>query len=491
MKRNQLKMVTQKDKTMNRKGLIRISIMVLISLGLNACVPELTIREPNRDTPESFPDHQDSVNTAEIDWKSYFSDPDLIALIDTALKNNQELNIVLQELEMARNEVDALRGEYQPFIDVGVDLGVDKVGRYTRNGVLEANNEIEPGEEFPEPLTEMRFEAMASWEIDIWRKLRNARESANKRYLASVEGRNFLITNLIAEIADSYYELMALDNELLIVLQNIQIQNDALRIVRLQKEATRVTELAVKRFEAQVLDTRSLQFGIQQRIVETENRLNYLLGRYPQPIPRSSENFQRLEPNSVKPGTPSQLLSHRPDIRQAELELEAARLDVAVARARFYPTAGLSAGLGLHAFNPAYLAVAPESIVYGLAGDLVAPVVNRKEIKATYFNANARQLQAVIEYEQTILNAYVEVVNQLSRMENLQSSFELKAEQVEALTESVDISNNLFRSARADYMEVLMTQREALESRFELIETKMQQMHSKVYIYRALGGGWE
>jgi outer membrane protein TolC len=299
-----------------------------------------------------------------------------------------------------------------------------------------------------------------------------------------------MVTNLIAEIATNYYELLALDNQLSIVKQNIEIQSTALAIVRLQKEATRVTELAVRRFEAQVLNTRSLRFGIQQRIIETENRINFLVGRYPTPIARNSEIFNSLVPDSIRAGLPSQLLANRPDIRQAELQLLAAKLDIKVAKAAFYPRVGISAGIGFNAFDPSLLLKTPESLLYSLAGDLVAPLVNRNALKAMYYNANAKQIQAAYNYERTILNGYIEVVNQLSNINNLANTYDLKSQEVQALTQSITISNNLFRSARADYMEVLLTQRDALEQRFELVDTRLQQMNAMVNIYQALGGGW-
>jgi outer membrane protein TolC len=263
-----------------------------------------------------------------------------------------------------------------------------------------------------------------------------------------------------------------------------------LEIVKLQKEAARVTELAVRKFEAEVLKTKSMQYDIQQNITETENRINFLLGRYPQPIPRSDKAFGDLVPNVVHAGIPSQLLANRPDIKQAELDLSAAKLDVQVAKAQFYPSLGISAAVGYQAFNPAYLFRTPESILYSLGGELVAPLVNRNAIKAMYVNANAKQIQAVYNYERTIINAYVEVANQLAKISNLEKSYDLKSKQVDALNQSIGISNDLFKSARADYMEVLLTQRDALESKFELIETKKQQMNAMVNIYQALGGGW-
>lgn len=466
--------------------------LVFLMSGLTSCVPDLAVQKSaNTSTPEAYNQSSDTTNVAAIDWKTYFTDPYLIALIDTALSNNQELNIMLQEIDIARNEVQAKKGEYLPSVGLGAGLGMDKVGRYTRNGALEANNEIKPGEEFPEPLGDFMVGAYATWEVDIWRKLRNAKKSAYMRYLSSSDGRNFMVTNLIAEIASAYYELLALDNQLALVNQNIEIQNNAYEIVKIQKQATRVTELAVKRFEAQLLNTRSLQYGIQQEIVETENEINFLLGRYPQPIPRNAEAFNDPVPQLIQAGIPAQLLENRPDVKQAELELEAAKLDIKVARAQFYPSVGITAGIGYQAFNPSYLINTPESLLYSLVGDLTSPLINRKAIKAAYYNANAKQIQAVYNYERTLLNAYIEVANQLSNVSNLSNAYELQAQQVEALAASVDISNVLFTSARADYMEVLLTQREALESRFDLNETKMKQLHAKVSIYQALGGGWK
>lgn len=474
-----------------KRIIYRCAGVFCISLLYTACTtPALVQRAVNKTVPASYNNAQDTTNTAALNWRDFFSDPYLNALIDTALKNNQELNIMLQEIEISKNEVRARKGEYLPFVGARGSVGVEKPGRYTNIGASEATTEIEPGKEMPDPLPDYMVGAYATWEVDIWNKLHNAKKAALTRYLSSVEGKNFMITNLIAEIANSYYELLALDNQLDLVKRNIQIQNDALQIVKVQKEAARVTELAVRRFEAQVLHTKSLQYGIQQQIIETENRINFLLGRFPQHVARNSETFSTFTPDTIQAGIPSQLLENRPDIRQAELELTATKLDVKVAKANFYPSLGISAGVGYQAFNPSHLFKTPESLLYFLGGDLAAPLVNRNAIKAMYYSANARQIQAVYDYERTLLNAYIEVANQLSNINNLQNSYDLRASQVEALTRSVTISNNLFRSARADYMEVLMTQRDALESKFELIETKKQQMNAVVNVYRALGGGW-
>jgi outer membrane protein TolC len=188
-------------------------------------------------------------------------------------------------------------------------------------------------------------------------------------------------------------------------------------------------------------------------------------------------------------GIPSQLLVNRPDIRQAELDLAAAKLNVKVAKANFYPSFTIRAGVGFQAFNPMFL-IKPESILYTLGGELMAPLINRRAIKATYFNANEKQIQAVYNYEQSILNAHIEVVNQLAKVSAFTSSYETKAKEVEILMQSIAISNSLFRSARADYIEVLLTQREALEAKIDLIEIRLKLLAAKVQIYGALGGGW-
>lgn len=465
--------------------------VVAIALSLSACVPAMKTLDVRRNTPANYADAQaDTSNAGSTAWQSFFNDPALRSLIDTALANNQELNIVLQEMAIAKNEVRARKGEYLPFVGIAAGAGTEKAGEYTRNGAVEHHLPVAEGRAFPEPVPDFVVGARLSWEIDIWRKLRNSKKAATLRYLGTVEGKNFMVTHLVAEVANSYYELMALDAQLEILRNNIAIQQDALGIVKLEKQAAKVTELAVRRFEAEVLKNRSLQYAIQQRITETENRINYLVGRYPQPVERNSAAFLALLSDSISCGTPAQLLAQRPDIRQAELELAAAKLDVRAARADFYLSVRLNAGVGLNAFDAALLTETPASLIYNVAGDLVAPLVNRNAIKAAYANANARQLQAVYAYERTVLNAYVEVVNQMANLRNLRSSSDLQQQQVDALSSSITISTNLFRGARADYMEVLLTQRDALESRFELVETHKQQLNARVNVYQALGGGW-
>ena len=468
----------------------RDALVVALLLGAG-CVPALTDNPP-RDVALSLPkaftageaEAPATASLATRTWASFFDDPALQRLIAEALEHNQELSLALQELVIANAEVGARRGEYLPRLEAGVDTGLEKVGAFSSQGFSDRATGV------PEHLGRFGFGLRASWEVDVWGRLRNAASAAQLRAEASAEARHFLVTQLVAEVARSYYELLALDAQLEVLERNVKTQTDALEVVKLEKQAARVSELAVQRFEAEVANTRSRRFALEQQRVQTENRVNFLLGRFPQPVPRDARGLVSPLPVAADTGVPAALLEHRPDVRRAMKGLEAAKLDVAVARAGFFPALSVNAAVGYDAFNLTHLVSTPESLVYNLAGNLVAPLLNRAAIEAQYRSANARQLQAVVTWERTVLQAFTDVVNQLAQLDNLSKTNALKARQVATLDEAVSVSNVLFQSARADYMEVLLTRRDALEAQLELIETQKRLQVAKVDLYQALGGGW-
>lgn len=473
---------------MKNKVLIKYMAVALMLFPIWGCkLFKESIKTEDKTVPASYNTSVDTTNTANVKWRNYFTDTNLIALIDTALKNNQELNITMQEIDIARNEVKAKKGEYLPFLGVQLGAGVDGAGKYTWDG--QSEEDWKNSNSKPKHIGDFTISAVFDWELDIWKKLRNGKKAAAARYLSTIEGKNFMVTNLISEIANSYYELIALDNQLDIINKNIEIQQNALSVVKQQKDAARVTQLAVNRFEAQLLNTQNLRYDIQQQITETENKINYLTGRFPAPIVRNDASFNTSVFDSISAGIPAQLLENRPDIRQAEQDLVAAKLDVKVAKAEFFPSLRISAAAGFQAFNPAVW-FNPESILYNVAADLMAPLINRNAIKANYMSSRSKQVQAVYKYQQTILKAYTEVLNQLSGIDNYSKSYVTKSNEADILSQSVTISGNLFNSARADYVEVLLTQREALESKMELIEIKKKQLSAEINVYQALGGGW-
>lgn len=474
---------------------MRKSSLAAVALGvaLSGCVPALVrnrSEEPGLKPPARYAAQPVAVKAVKADADPFgrasvalFASPALRKLVDEALAHNQELNIRFQELVVARAEVSGRRGEYLPKLRAGATAGVDRVGAFTSRGV---NDE---GVGLPATMGDFGFGLIGSWEVDAWGKLRDEASSAEFRYRASVEARRFMVTQLVAELARSYYELLAIDAKLEVLRRNIALQARALVLIRVEKQAARVTELAVQRFEAEVAKYKSVLYETQQARVQTENRINFLVGRYPQPVTRQVAELKAPLPTGLKAGLPSELLENRPDVRQAELELGAAKLDVSAARKAFFPALSLDAKLGLGAFNPAHL-LDPGSIVGGLAGSLSAPLLNRAAIEAQYQSADARQLQALIRYEQSVLQAVTDVTTQLANLDNIQASYDTRAQQVARLEKSVEMSMLLFRAARADYVEVLLTRRDLLEAEIELIERRMQLRQAVVGLYQALGGGW-
>ncbi|WP_367026282.1 TolC family protein [Methylococcus sp. ANG] len=465
--------------------------ITMVLLTLQACgIPDMTTRTADIHLPNQFKlELAEKTNSSNIKWKDFFEDRNLLNLLEIAVANNKEINIMMQRISAAENEIQARRGSYLPFIRTGAAAGGEKPGDYTFNGAVERNLPL-AGNPFPTFVGDYQFGLTSTWEIDIWRKLRNATEVAMLEYMATVEGRNFLITNLVAEVAQSYYELVTLDNQLENLEQNIAIQQNALQIVRELQKFARADTLAIKRYEAEVAKNQSRRYEIKQEITVVENRINYLLGRTPEPIKRTSSGFLELNPKILNTGIPSQLLQNRPDIRKAELELAAAKLNIEVARAEFFPSFGIRAGVGFDAFAMKYLINTPESLAAYVAGELVAPLVNQNAIIAAYKTANVKQVEAAFEYEKSIINAYVEVLNQIANIENMRKSFDLKKNQVDHLVKSIDISIQLFISARTHYLDVLTTQRDALDAKRELIETKQKQVLAMVDLYKSLGGGW-
>lgn len=466
-------------------------LAALAALCFGSCKPlEMSKADQLLPLPDTFIGAgADTVNAVASSWRQYFSDAHLVSLIDTALSNNLDLKMAMQRIEMAKAGVLASRGALLPSVDVGTSAGLSKFGRYTMDGAGNRGAKLIGDKDIPLHLPDFFIGFQSNWEIDAWGKLRNQRKAATARYLASVEGQRLVTTGLISEIVSIYYALVSLHTGLKIIDGNIDIQRNALEMVRVQKEAGRANELAVQQFEAQLLNLQGMRIDAEQQIIENENLLNFLLGRYPQTIAISEEDLLQLEAMTPAPGAPAQLLRNRPDIRAAEYEVLASKADLNAARALFYPNIEINALLGLQAFRPDLLVTSPASLTYGLLGSLAAPLVNRRAIQAEFKAANAYQLEALYAYQQAIIGAYVEVHNGIAGIRHLQQILELKQTEADVLTRSISTSDDLFRTNRATYIEVLLAQQNALNARLELVEVKKRQLLAGVELYRALGGG--
>jgi NodT family efflux transporter outer membrane factor (OMF) lipoprotein len=469
--------------------LLARAIVCATLLVLSSCaIPKLRQAEPAPPLPESFNGVASPDNSALLSIQEFYNDATLTHLIGQALAGNRELKILDEEVQVARSEILARQAAYLPFVTVGANAGLDKPSLYTPLGAAEDQLLTPQGKHFHDPLGDFRLGLNLFWQLDIWRELRNARDAAGQRYIAAIERRNYFVTRLVAEVAENYYTLMSLDKRLETLDQTIQLQDDGYKIAKAKFENAKGTELAVQRFLAEVRKAQSEKWIVSQEIVKVENRTNFLLNRYPQHVERQSAGFLDLELNRLSLGVPAHLLQFRPDIRQAERELEAAGLDIKVAKAHFFPRLDITAGVGYEAFNPRFL-FTPDALVYNVAGNLVAPLLNKKAIQAEYLSANARQLASVYNYQRVILDAFTEVINRMAKVENYGQSIAIKKQQLAALDASVKAANNLFLNARAEYVEVLLAQRDLQDARTVLIETKKEQLAAIVNLYQALGGG--
>ncbi|MCF2442430.1 TolC family protein [Dyadobacter sp. CY345] len=445
-------------------------------------------------TPETFENQTDSTGIGSMQWKSFFKDPNLIALIDTALLNNPDLKIAVQRIEMARSNVLLAKGALLPAVNAEVSGGGRKFGDYTMDGVgnydTNFSDNIDADRRLPAPFLPDYFVGFRStWEVDIWGKLRTQRKAAYTRFLASEQGKHLVTTSLIAQVSRLYYELLGMDAEQEIIKKNIILQQSAVENIKIQKEGGRANELGVQQFTAQLLNTQSLEIQINQRIVEAENNLNFLLGRFPQKITRSGTLNENL-PERVQAGIPSRMLIRRPDIQQAELELLANNADLQAARLAFLPSLNITGLLGFNAFKSSLL-FNPGSIAYSALGGLAAPIFNRKALLAGQKRFEAANIEALYSYNKAILTGFQEVSTSLKKIENTKKFADFKRQEVEVLQQAVGVSRDLFLTGYATYLEIITAQKNVLEAELSLMEVQKDQHLALIELYRSLGGGWE
>ncbi len=470
------------------KSFIQILIVSLLIGGAGCKVPALTSMD-KRSLPSTFDGQSsDTTTSADIRRTAFFTSAKLNALIDSVIANNFDLQIASQRIDMAQAMVLQSKGFLKPQVNAVAAPAIRRYGLYTMDGAGNISTDIEKGKRVPIDLPDFYFGLQSSWEIDLWGKLKSRKKAAMARFYATVEGRNLIQTALVSETANAYYELLAADEVIRVLDQTIKLQEEAIELVKVQKEAAIVNELAVQQFEAQLLNMRSYKIDVIQQINEIESRINLLAGRYAQHVDRDTSFFSIAQPQVLKYGVPSSLISRRPDIRQAEWELQASKADVHAARAAFYPALNLTAGVGLQAYKAGLLFRFPESIAYSLVAGVTGPIINRNFIRAEFNRANSLQREALLNYEGVVTKSFLEVFQGISRIKNLQESYALKKRESEISASAIEVSSELFRTGRATYLEVLLARQNALRTNIELIQTRRNQYAASIGVYRALGG---
>jgi NodT family efflux transporter outer membrane factor (OMF) lipoprotein len=405
------------------------------------------------------------------------------------------MKIAYQRLYMARSNFKVNRNALFPNLNVKAGAGVIRYGDYTVDGVgnfdTNFSQNLNEDQRIPNPVPDFLLELNTNWEIGFFGKIRNRKKAAFYKMLATEQGKHLITTQIVAEVARQYYELLSVDTEVEILRNNIALQEKAFEIIEIQKQSGRINELAVKQFQAQLLHTKTLEAIKIQEQTALENNLNFLLGRYSQKINRKDTIEITDLPDVLKIGVPSELLKNRPDVQMAEKEWIASKAELKSAKANFYPSININASYGLNAFNSALLFNTPASIAYILVGSITNPLLNRQQIMAAYKLAFTQKNEAFLNYQKTLLKSVEEVNTALSSYKNYEKAAQFKQEEVKTMKEAVIISNELFLTGFANYMEVLMTRQSRLESELELTQARKELFISSINLYKALGGGWK
>lgn len=440
--------------------------------------------------PNAYDALSDTANDGKQPWKMIYKDPLLVRIIDSCVQRNWDVRDAIQNMRVADAEIIQRKGASAPFVTGGASAGFAKFGEYTMDGAGNIGTKIYDGRFIPVIIPDYAVGIQTAWEIDIWGKLKSRRKAAVNRFVQSSAMRNAVLTNLVAQAATHYYELTALDNQLDIIAENIAIQQDALEMVKVQKEAGSTTLFAVEQCEAQLLALQSMQYEARQKIVVTEAALCLLMGVTPHPIARNKRSLMEDVPPALRHGLPYHLLLQRPDVRAAEMGLLAAGADVYAARAAFYPSLNITGALGFKAFLPSVLFSSPQSLSYSLFGGLMAPLLNRSALKTAYKQADAQMQKALIHYERVSTTAYAEVFVQLAAVQNLEKKYLLQQKRSAILKQSTSTTSDLFRSGRSTYLEVLIAQQNALTARLGQVDTRKEMYRAAINTYKVLGGGW-
>ena len=466
---------------MKKQLIYRIFILGAVPLLLASCFAAKEYERPQELIDETYyrtdAIEQDSINMAVVSWRELFSDPILQEHIETGLENNIDIRVALQQILAAEAYFKQGKAGYFPTLDATAQMTHQELSSNSQFGGLFSS------------LDQYELSASLSWEADIWGKIRSNKRAFGAQYLQTVEAHKAVKTQLVAMIASSYYQLLALDEQLRVTEETIETRSSSLETTKALKEAGNVTEVGVKQTEAQLYTAQALRIDLINEIRLLENSFSILLGQQPGAIERDGLRNQEIQ-TSLKTGVPAQLLVNRPDVRASEFALINAFELTNVARSNFYPSLTLSASGGLQALQIDEL-FDTNSLFATNIGGLTQPIFNRRSIKTQYEVAQAQQEQARLQFKQALLTASREVSDALYTYEAATEKLDVKRKEFESYNTATEYSEELLDNGLANYLEVLTARENALNSSLDLINTRLTQLQSVVDLYEALGGGWQ
>ncbi|MEA4915981.1 TolC family protein [Proteiniphilum sp.] len=469
---------------MNRNKNILLPIftgIIFLFLGLSSCQVLNRYQTPEIDTSGLYREsHSDDTTTiADIPWREYFTDEYLIGLIEEGLQNNADLQVAVTGIRQAEAILNMARAAYFPTVSL--------TGQVTNTTRSDANKTLGYNS------NNVTLGIAASWELDLWGKLNRQSKSKYALFLKSHSYRNLIQSSLIANIATSYYSLLALDEQLRITTETVKILEKNVETMMSLKEAwiQNVNEAAVEQSRALMLRTKLSTYDLESAIRQLENGISVMLGRKPGTIERSSFNAQTV-PVKLETGVPAQLLARRPDVMQAEMDFRSAFELTNAAQASFYPSVTLNAGSMIGLAAPGFTGFfSRENLLANVIGGLTQPIFNRGQLKGNLKIAKAQQEAALISFRNSVLRAGQEISDILFSYESSIRKNSIRQEQIISTQKAVEYTKELLIANEANYTEVLMAEQNYLSAQLSEVSDKLEQLQYSVNLYRALGGGAE
>ncbi|QES88502.1 efflux transporter outer membrane subunit [Rhizosphaericola mali] len=427
----------------------------------------------------------DTGNIADLEWRQYFRDTTLQNLIAKGIANNYDMQLALKKIAASHATLNQAKLLQLPTLSFGVTSQSSTPSKNSLNGISLSSF---LGQKHIE---DYNAAFNLGWEADIWGKLRLRKDVALTEYLQMYEAQKVIQTQIVASIAEGYYNLLMLDAQMKITQSNLALSDTTLNITKLQWTAGLATNLAVQQATAQKQSVAVLIPKLKQDIALQENALSILIGEMPKNILRNRQLADISIPTSLDAGVPADLVSRRPDVRNQELNLRIANAQIGIAQAEMYPSLTISANGGLNSFKASNWFEMPASLFGNILGGLTQPLFQRGTLATNLKLAKNQREQNVLKFRQTVLNAVGEVSDALVQIDQLKNQFASETEQVKTLQSAIHNAQLLFRSGLANYLEVITAQGDALQAELNLSSIKRQQLSASVTLYRSLGGGWK
>ncbi len=464
------------NSSLNASSVRNCALGLLLAVPLSACMVGPDYRRPEVEVPAAWRlGATEASRISNIAWWDQFQDPVLSDLVRTALANNKDLEIATANVDQAFAQYGIARSAQFPQVNGGVSVARE---RSSANAPLPGGRTV----------NDYAVNLSASFELDIWGRLRRATESARASLLASQQGKGTVVLTVVATVASGYIQLRALDRQLEIAQYTSQSLGEAARLQRVRFEEGAVPQSDYLQAESQYRDAVARVPELEREIARQENFLSVLLGHNPGPIPRGRDIDALLFP-AVPDGLPASLLERRPDIRQAEQNLIAANANIGVARAAYFPDISLTALLGLESAQLSDLFKGP-SRVWSFGAGVLQPIFNAGRIRGQVAQAEAVQRQALYTYEKSIISAFQDVENALIDRTKFGQIRDEQAKNVEALRRFRDLADLRYREGATIYLEVANAEQSLFNAQLAYVATQSQLFQSYANLYKAMGGGW-